>query len=321
MVWSNKVCNFTLQPYLLRIKRGNLMEKTDIWCFKHEPQTLDDMVLDPTIKNKLAKTFNEMPNLCFIGPAGVGKGTFTHIFLKKTGVDNIWINCSDETSIDNIRTKVKSFATALGITPIKYVVLNEIDYLSIPAQAMLRDLTEQVQSITRFIAMANYGHKIIPELLSRCQVIELNAPPVTDIGKFVMGILKKENVKIGSLSAVSDTIKKLYPDIRRIINTLQLNTIGGKLSSVTIDSATGIYEKILVFALDGDLDAIRKTVRSNTVNYTDLYSYMYENIDRFKNPGDAILTISEYLYRDAIISIREINLMSCILKLMKSGCI
>lgn len=101
------------------------MNKTDIWTFKYEPQFFENMVLNDDTRKKLGKVFTEVPNLMLVGPAGVGKGTFTHIFLKQTGLDYLWVNCSDETSIDNIRTKVKSFATSLGITPLKIVVLNE----------------------------------------------------------------------------------------------------------------------------------------------------------------------------------------------------
>lgn len=101
------------------------MDNTSIWTFKYEPEFFEEMVLNDDIRKKLNKALLEIPNLMLVGPAGVGKGTFTHIFLKQTGLDYLWVNCSDETSIDNIRTKVKSFATSLGITPLKVVVLNE----------------------------------------------------------------------------------------------------------------------------------------------------------------------------------------------------
>jgi DNA polymerase III delta prime subunit len=256
-----------------------------------------------------------------VGPAGVGKGTFTHIFLKQTGLDYLWVNCSDETSIDNIRTKVKSFATSLGITPLKVVVLNECDYISVPGQAMLRDMMEQVQKITRFILMCNYGHKVIPELQSRCQVIEMNSPPLKDIAKFVMGILKREKIQVEKVEAIVEVVKKLYPDIRGTINTLQLNAINGKISNVKLDNINGIYSSLLKMIKEIDVDGIRKTLRSNTINYTELYQFLFDNVDEFKSPGDAIIEIAEAMYRDSIIAIKEINFISCILKLAKRGCI
>jgi DNA polymerase III delta prime subunit len=297
------------------------MNKTEIWSFKHEPEFFEEMVLNEDIRKKLSKALVEIPNLMLVGPAGVGKGTFTHIFLKQTGLDYLWVNCSDETSIDNIRTKVKSFATSLGITPLKVVVLNECDYISVPGQAMLRDMMEQVQKITRFILMCNYGHKVIPELQSRCQVIEMNSPPLKDIAKFVMGILKREKIQVEKVEAIVEVVKKLYPDIRGTINTLQLNAINGKISNVKLDNINGIYSSLLKMIKEIDVDGIRKTLRSNTINYTELYQFLFDNVDEFKSPGDAIIEIAEAMYRDSIIAIKEINFISCILKLAKRGCI
>lgn len=98
---------------------------TDIWTFKHEPKTFDQMILNVDMKNKLGKALKELPNLMIVGSPGVGKGTFTNILIKETKLDYMKINASDETSVDTMRTKVKSFATALGISPIKLVILNE----------------------------------------------------------------------------------------------------------------------------------------------------------------------------------------------------
>jgi DNA polymerase III delta prime subunit len=296
------------------------MNKTDIWCFKYQPQTFSEIVLNNDIRNKLQKALVEVPNLMLVGPAGVGKGTFTNVFLKQTGLDYLWVNCSDETSIDNIRTKVKSFATSLGITPLKIVVLNEMDGLSVPGQAMLRDLIEQVHKITRFILMCNYGHKVIPELQSRCQVVEMGAPPLKDVAKFVMNILKQEGVEVKKVESVLDVVKKLYPDIRSTINTLQLNVVHGVLDSITMDNINSVYENLFKMSVNSDLDGIRKTLRSNTINYVELYQYFFDHVGELNNPGDAIIDIADALYRDSIIAIKEINFIGLVVKLMKKGC-
>lgn len=292
---------------------------TSIWTFKYSPQAFKDMVLSNDMRVILGKVIKERPNIMLVGNAGVGKGTFTNIFLKETGLDYMKLNCSDETSIDAMRTKVKSFATALGITPLKIVVLNEADYLSPNAQAMLRDLMESVQNITRFIIQCNYGNKVIPELQSRCQVIELNGPPMKDIGIHILKILKEEKVKVNNKSAISDVIKKLYPDIRKMINTLQMNTIDGVLDTVKIEEVNEVYSNIFKSMKKGDLDEIRKILRSNAVNYTELYSYLFEQVGEFKSPGDAILEIGEFLYRSSIIAIQEINFLCMVVGMMKRG--
>lgn len=292
---------------------------TKIWTFTYEPKTFPEMILSDDMRAILGKVIKERPNIMLVGNAGVGKGTFTNIFLKETGLDFMKINASDETSIDAMRSKVKSFATALGITPLKIVVLNECDFLSIQGQAMLRDLMESVQGITRFILQCNYGQKIIPELISRCQVIELNGPPMKDIGMHCLKILKAEGVTVKNKSVISDTIKKLYPDIRKIINTLQMNTINGVIDSVKLEQVNEVYQDIFKMIKVQDLDGIRKSLRSNAIDYPELYSSIFEKAGEFKSPGDVIIIVAEHLYRDAIVAIKEINFLAMVVNILKKG--
>lgn len=290
---------------------------TEIWTFKHEPKTFEEMILSDDLRAILGKVIKERPNIMLVGNAGVGKGTFTNIFLRETQLEFMKINCSDETSVDAMRTKVKSFSTALGFQELKVVILNEADYLSPNAQAMLRDLMETVQKITRFIIQCNYGNRVIPELQSRCQVIELNGPPMKDIGIHCLKILKSEGITVKNKIAISDTIKKLYPDIRKIINTLQMNSVDGILDTVKIEECNEVYAHILKNMKKGDLDEIRRSLRSNAINYPELYSFLFEQVGEFKSPGDAILSIGEHLYRDSIIAIKEINFMAMVVDMMK----
>ncbi|HRR48710.1 MAG TPA: AAA family ATPase [Bacteroidales bacterium] len=295
------------------------ISNTDIWVFKHEPQKFGDMILNDVIRPRLQKAIIEIPNIMLVGPPGVGKGTFTNIFLRETNLDHIKLNCSDETSIDSIRTKVKSFATALGRTKLKIVVMNESDYLSPSAQAMLRDLIEQVSEITRFIFQCNYGHKMIKEIQSRCQVIELTNPPAKEIYKHCMNILKKEKVKVIDNKQIISIIKQLYPDIRKIIHTLQLNTIDGKIDNIKADEVSEVHAQIFKAACEKNVDEIRKLLRAHSINYPDLYLYFYEKAGTMKSPGDVILAVGEYLYRDSLVANKEINFMTMVVSLIKRG--
>lgn len=291
----------------------------DIWTFVHEPKSLDEMVLSPDLREKLGKMLSEVPNMLLIGPPGVGKGTFVHILLENTQYDYIWINASDETGIDVMREKVRSFSTALGTSETKIVVLNECDSLTAGpqgAQKMLRQLMEDVQKITRFILLANYKKFIIPELMSRCQTVEMGNPPAKEIFKFVSDILSSENVKVSDKSIVVDIIKKMYPDIRQIVNTLQLNTVDGKLTSFD-RSPTDQYKEILKSMKDGDLEEIRRTLRSSPISYNELYQYLFDNVGEFSSPGDMIVQIGEYLYKHNIVSIKEINFMAMVVYCIK----
>ena len=297
------------------------MNNTAIWTFRYQPDKFEDMILSSDMRNILGKVIKERPNIMLVGNAGVGKGTFTNVFLKETKLDYLKVNCSDETSIDAMRTKVKSFATALGVTPLKIVVLNEMDFLSVQGQAMLRDLMESVQGITRFILQCNYGQKVIPELASRCQVIELNGPPMKDIGIHCLKILKAEGVTIKNKSVISDTIKKLYPDIRKIINTLQMSTINGVIDSVKLEQVNEVYSDIVMMIKSQDLDGIRKSLRSNAIDYPDLYAHIFEAAGEFKSPGDVIILVAEHLYRDSIIAIKEVNFIAMVVTILKKGLI
>ena len=142
----------------------------EIWTFKYEPTSFENLIVNPDIRPKLKKALTEIPNMFLYGPPGIGKGTFAHIMLKETGLPSMWVNASDHTGIDNIREHVRPFATAAAITIPKIVVMNEADALSdgkSGAQKMLRQLMEDVHKICRFIFLANYEQYFLPEQFCR----------------------------------------------------------------------------------------------------------------------------------------------------------
>jgi len=293
------------------------MSVNEIWTFKHEPQKFDDLILNKDIRPKLRKAIREVPNLLLYGKPGVGKGTFTHIFLKEAEMDYLWINASDERGIDVMRDKIKSFATALGISGMKIVVLNEGDALTTEAQRMLRQLIEDVHKITRFIFLANYEHLFIPEIKSRCQVIEISNPPGKEILSFCERILKSEGVKYDKKTVVS-IIKKCHPDIRNTIWRLQENTINGVLKSDKVSASEDTFKSVLGMMKDKDLEGVRKHLKSNAIDYIGLYSYLFDNVGEFDSPGDAIIEIGEHLYRNSNVAIKEINFMCMFMKMLKN---
>jgi DNA polymerase III delta prime subunit len=298
------------------------MNPTDLWWAKYEPKTLDKMILNDDLRELLGETITKVPNLMLIGPPGVGKGTFTRIFLNETKLDSIWINASKERGIDTIRVQVTEFARALGLGGLKVVVLNEADAMTPEAQRSLRDEIEFVKDITRFIFQANYGHMIIKELKSRCEVIEIDNPPATEIFNHCIFILKNENIKVDQAGkkAIIQIVKHCHPDIRDTINTLQQNVIKGKLRVKPVFAASDEVFQIIFEALKRkDLDEIRKTLRSNFVSYPDLYNYLFENVGDFKSPGDGILAIGEALRWDSLVAIKEINFMTMVMDMLKRG--
>jgi DNA polymerase III delta prime subunit len=289
-----------------------------IWTFKYEPTKISDMVLNEEIRPMLEEAIERVPNMLLYGTPGVGKGTFTNIFLKETGFDKMWINASDFTGIDAIRDKVRPFATSMSLSPLKIIVLNEADSLTSGpqgAQKMLRQLVEDVHKICRFILICNYVHFIIQEMESRFTYIKIDDPPKKEIGKLCLKILKSEKVKYSAKDVIS-IVEKCYPDIRKTINVLQQNTIKGKLTGSRISLSEALWERVLSLILKQDVEGVRTELRSNYIDYPDLFKFLYENAGEFKEPGGAILLIGEHLNRNTLYPIKEINFMHMMVEMI-----
>ena len=294
----------------------------NIWSFKYEPKSIDDMVLNEDIRKRFKKFVEEIPNIMLYGSPGIGKGTFTHILLEQTKLPNLWINASDDTGIDAMRDKVRSFATSMASHgDMKIVVLNEGDSLTSGmqgSQKMLRQLMEDVQHITRFILLCNYDRYVIEELRSRFTTLKIENPPKPDIAKFCLKILKSEKIKLNkeTVTHIKSIVEKCYPDIRRTVNSLQENCIDGALvgSRSHVDEET--WETIKNGIIEKDVEKIRQVLKSNYVDYNELYNYLFENAGDFKEPGGAILLIGEHLYRNTTSDIKEINFMHMVVDMI-----
>jgi DNA polymerase III delta prime subunit len=292
----------------------------DLWTFKYEPKEFEDMILNEDIKPKLRKVIeDEVPNLMLYGTAGVGKGTFTNILIEKTGYDHMWLNASDETGIDIVRDKVAHFSTSMPLTQMQLCILNESDSLTHSgkqnAQKMLKQLMEDVHKITRFIFLTNNINEMLPELRSRCWVIGISNPPIKEIAKHALTILRNENIEFDGKD-VLDIVKKCYPDIRKTIWALHENVIDGKLSGSMISATEALNKKLLQLVIDKDIEELRKELRGNYVDYVELYYYCYENAGMYKKPGQAILEIGEHLNRHGRYPVPEINFMRMVMSMM-----
>lgn len=291
----------------------------ELWEYKHQPKKFEDMVLNPTAKVKLRKALDTLPNMMLYGAPGTGKGTFTKILLDYTGFDSMWINASADTGIDTIRDKVKTFSTALGMTEMKIVVLNESDSLSQGpqgAQKMLKQLIEDVEKICRFVFLTNDLSLMTEAIRSRCKlIVDMSQPPLKEMGLLGSKILKKEGVKFDPKLLVS-IVKQCYPDMRKVMSSLQDNVHNGVLTGDEIASTEKLFNDVMKSMIKKDLDAVRNILRSNHINYPLLYEFLYENAVAFKSPGGAILSIGDHLRWHKEHANKEINFMHMVMQMI-----
>ncbi len=301
--------------------------KTSIWVEKYRPKTIKSVIFQDSRQQKQFETFVEdgdIPNLFLAGIQGTGKTTISRALINDLGInsaDVLKINCSDE-KIDALRSKVINFAMSLPLGKFKVVRLEEIDYLSLDGQALLRSLIEEAAGSCRFIATCNYSNKVIPPLKSRFQEFYFKAPDKEKVALFIAEILEKENIDFSAENLLT-YVDVAYPDIRKTIQLVQANSQGGKLldaAQVSSDSADWKFG-LLDAISKGDFKAARKLVCESATKeeHEDVYRFLYSNIDKLKvkDKEAAIITIAEFLYKHSIVSDTEINLAACMITLSK----
>ena len=294
----------------------------ELWVEKYRPQVLEDYVGNKIIKNKIADylTQGSIQNLLFHGVAGTGKTTLAKLIAKNLNCDLLYLNASDERGIDTIREKIIPFASTMGFDDIKIVILDEADYLTPQAQATLRNTMETFSSSTRFILTCNYLERIISPLQSRCQTFEITPPSKQEVNYKCQDILTQEKT-LFSDNNIDDVINTHYPDIRKIINTIQGSVVDGQIK-IDNDSLknTQLGDKI-VDALEKKLklSVIRQMLAdSGAREFDGLFKVLYDNVSKYTNrEGEAILIIAKYQYEYTFVLEKEICVAAMLNKLLE----
>ena len=300
------------------------MTISDIWCEKYRPSTLSEIVLNKNTRNYFNKVQEEknIPNVLFVGKPGIGKTSLAKIIVKDIlKCQYLYINASDENGIDTIRTKVLSFAQTQSLFGnIKVIILDECDGLSIDAQKALRNSIEEYHDLTRFILTANYKHKIIPALQSRCQVFDISYDKNDYITKLI-SIVKAEKVKINKKDFTNIT-NNCYPDFRKGINAIQKYCLSDGDANIVFNSIE-FFDGLLDLIRNKKYTLIRKHIINNEAIFNNdydelfkhLFDYMYAVEINEEKKRDCLITVSKYFYQNSQCIDQEINFYSCILDL------
>ena len=292
-----------------------------LWVEKYRPDILENYIGNENLKETISKYIeqNDIQNLIFYGPAGTGKTTLAKLLVKNINCDFIYINASDERGIETIRDKVSGFASTMSFKPLKIVILDEADFLTIQAQASLRNVIETFSKSTRFILTCNYIERIIDPLQSRCQTLKIVPPSKADVARHLCKVLSQENVNYDTDSVVN-IVKKQYPDVRKMLNICQMSSKKGELvvDSQTLVSSNYIDQIIELLPNNKSFKQIRQIIAdSNVDDFEALYKALYERIDEYTiRDAEAIIIIEEYLYHANFRIDKEINVMACIAKLL-----
>ena len=297
-----------------------------LWVEKYRPSKLTEYVGNEHLKDKVKDYLEsgEIPHLLFFGKAGTGKTTLAKLIVNSIDCDHIIINASDENNVDTVRNKVKGFASTVGFKDMKIIILDEFDYMTPNAQAILRNLMETFSRHCRFILTCNYVEKVISPIRSRTQEFQIVPPTKKDVAVQISQILGKEGVGFQPKDLVP-IIDSSYPDIRKIINTCQLNSSKGQLKLDTTSVIDSDLKSKVVEILKGNDSKpnkwknIRQAVAdSRTQDFTELYTFLYEKVDEFggSNTSNIILILSESQHKDSLVVDKEITFMSCIIQIV-----
>jgi DNA polymerase III delta prime subunit len=303
------------------------MKENSLFVEKYRSKTLEDYIGNEQLKSIVAQYIekNDLQNLLLYGTPGTGKTTLAKLIVNNFNCDFLYINASDERGIDTIRDKVQGFASSASFKPIKIIILDEADFLTIQAQASLRNIIETYSRTTRFILTCNYLERIIDPLQSRCQVLKITPPSKKEVAQHVATILDKEEINY-ELEDLALVVNKHYPDVRKILNTCQVNTIDSTLKIDKAILSSNSYKDGVLKELKSPTKSSFKNIRqiladSNLDDFEEIYRFLYDSLDEYGNNDLSkaliVIEIENYMYHANFRIDKEINTCALIASILK----
>lgn len=301
-----------------------------LWVEQYRPNTVKDYVFrDSAQRKQVAAWIREgsIPHLLLSGAAGIGKTTLARVLCNELNIEDydvLEINASRENNVETVRDKIINFVQMIPFGPFKVVLLDEADYLTPNAQAILRGVMETYSNHSRFILTCNYPNRIIPAIHSRCQGFHIEKTDKTEYTARVATILVTEGVEF-DLDTLDTYVSAAYPDLRKCINAVQQNINEDNTLSIpttSIDSSDYKIEMVELFK-KGKIREARELVcsRARPEEMEDIYRWLYDNLDVIAKSDEAkdqaVIVIKQGLVDHLVCADSEINLAATLVKLAR----
>jgi replication factor C small subunit len=299
----------------------------ELWVEKYRPDNVDEYVWADKDQKAMIKSWisdQYIPHLLLAGQAGAGKTTLAKILVKELKIDPaefLHINASRDNNVEVLRNKITNFCSTMAMGPFKVVLMDEADYITQPAQAILRGMMEQYHEGVRFILTCNYPNKIIPALHSRLQTVTFKTLDQVEFTVRLGQIIATEGVEF-DMDTLDTYVKACYPDLRKAINTVQMRSTSGRLEAPKVEDTESDYKIVMVDLFrQGRIREARNLIikQISLEEYEDMFRFMYRNLDLWGNDVDtqdsALLLIRKGLVNHSMAADPEINLSATFVEL------